>query len=197
VVRVDRVVRRVDCLVAAVVVVEDRRRLVVVVRRVEGAREDTVEVDFVVMAVMTLVSLSFSSEDSSGGGDGIIFRRRLGEDWTGLETGTAAAERRVPTRDVRVTRGISHRQKKAVVSCRLLLRGGGLGQRTVRVFDAQLAARFVYSLQNKGLRLTRQRQALESWKGPCASASPKCLHSGSTENPLESLVLPCEHALKA
>jgi hypothetical protein len=77
----------------------------------EGAREETVEmVDFVVTAVMTEVSLSLpasSSEDSGGGGEGFtVLRRRLGEEATGLETGTADAERRVPAVDVRVVRTI-------------------------------------------------------------------------------------------
>lgn len=74
-----------------------------VVRRA-GAREEIfeviVDVDFVVTVVMMLVSLPSSSD--SGGGEGIVLRRRLGEDWTGLEMGTAAAERRVPMVDVRV-----------------------------------------------------------------------------------------------
>lgn len=87
--RVFRVVRRVGCLV-------DDTRPLAVDRR--GAREliveVTVEVDFVVTAVIMLVSLPSSSD--SGGGDAITFRLRLGEDWTGLETGTADADRRVP-----------------------------------------------------------------------------------------------------
>jgi hypothetical protein len=63
--------------------------------------EVTVDVDFAVTAVMMLVSLPSSSSDS-GGGEGITFRLRLGDDWTGLETGTAEADRRVPAVDVRV-----------------------------------------------------------------------------------------------
>ena len=102
----ERVVRRADCRVA-VVAEEERRVARVVVRRVEGPREDTVDVDFVVIAVMTLVSLSLSSSDSSGGGEGIVvFRRRLGDDWIGLETGTAEAERRVPATASRVARAM-------------------------------------------------------------------------------------------
>ena len=76
----------------------------------EGAREETVDVDFVVTAVMMEVSLSLplssSSEDSGGGVCWIVLRRRLGEEATGLETGTADAERRVPAVDVRVVRTI-------------------------------------------------------------------------------------------
>ena len=105
VVRVERVVRRVDCRVA--VVADERRAARVVVRRVEGTREDTVEVDFVVVAVIMLVSLSLSSSESSGGTEGIVvFRRRFGDDWTGLETGTAEAERRVPATEDRLARAI-------------------------------------------------------------------------------------------
>ena len=74
--------------------------------RREGAREETVDVDFVVTAVMMEVSLSSSSEDSAGGDGWIVLRRRLGEEATGLETGTADAERRVPAVDVRVARTI-------------------------------------------------------------------------------------------
>ena len=66
-----RVVRRVTCLV-----VVDARDLA---GARLGARELTVEVDFVVTVVTTLESLSSSSE-FSGGGDGIVFRRRFGED---------------------------------------------------------------------------------------------------------------------
>ena len=106
VVRVERV-RRVDCRVA--VVVEERRATRVVVRRVGGTREDTVEVDFVVVAVIMLVSLSLSSSESSGGREAIVvFRRRFGDEWTGLETGTAEAERRVPAAADRLARAISH-----------------------------------------------------------------------------------------
>jgi hypothetical protein len=76
-----------------------------VIRR-EGAREDTVDVDFVVTAVMMEVSLSSSSEDSGGGDGWIVLRRRFGEEATGLETGTADAERRVPAVEVRVARTI-------------------------------------------------------------------------------------------
>ena len=75
----------------------------------EGAREETVDVDFVVTAVMMEVSLSFaasSSEDSRGGEGFTVLRRRLGEEATGLEMGTAEAERRVPAVDVRVARTI-------------------------------------------------------------------------------------------
>jgi hypothetical protein len=105
-VRVARVVRRAEVRVA---VVEERRPAVVrAVERRAGAREDTVEADFVVMAVRTEVSLSLSSSDScSGGGERIVFLRRLGDDCTGEETGTAEAERRVPaTAEVRVWRAI-------------------------------------------------------------------------------------------
>jgi len=67
----------------------------------------TVEVDFVVVAVIMLVSLSLSSSESSGGTEGIVvFRRRFGDDWTGLETGTAEAERRVPATEDRLARAI-------------------------------------------------------------------------------------------
>jgi hypothetical protein len=94
--RVFRVVRRVGCRV-------DDTRPLAAERR--GAREliveVTVDVDFAVTAVMMLVSLPSSSSDS-GGGEGITFRLRLGDDWTGLETGTADADRRVPAVDVRV-----------------------------------------------------------------------------------------------
>ena len=76
----------------------------------EGARDDTVDVDFVVTAVMMEVSLSLaassSSEDSGGGEGWTVLRRRLGEEATGLEMGTAEAERRVPAVDVRVARTI-------------------------------------------------------------------------------------------
>lgn len=93
--RVFRVVRRVGCRV-------DDTRPLAVDRR--GARkltvEVTVDVDFIVTAVMMLVSLPSSSD--SGGGEGITFRLRLGDDWTGLETGTADADRRVPAVEVRV-----------------------------------------------------------------------------------------------
>jgi hypothetical protein len=105
-VSVERVVRRADVRVA----VEERRPAVVrAVERRAGAREDTVEVVFAVMVVRTEVSLSLSSssDSSSGGGERIVFLRRLGEDCTGEETGTAEAERRVPaTADVRVWRAI-------------------------------------------------------------------------------------------
>ena len=94
--KVLRVVRRVGCLA------DETRPPLAVDRR--GARElivdVTVDVDLVVAAVMMLVSLPSSSE--SGGGEGITFRLRLGEDWTGLETGTADADRRVPAVEVRV-----------------------------------------------------------------------------------------------
>lgn len=107
-VRVERVVRRAEVRVA---VVDERRPAVVrAVERRAGAREDTVEADFVVMAVRTEVSLSLSSSSSdscSGGGERMVFLRRLGDDCTGEETGTAEAERRVPaTAEVRVWRAI-------------------------------------------------------------------------------------------
>jgi len=93
--RVFRVVRRVGCRL-------DDTRPLAVDRR--GARELIVEVavdvDFVVTAVMMLVSLPSSSD--SGGGEGITFRLRLGDDCTGLETGTADADRRFPAVEVRV-----------------------------------------------------------------------------------------------
>lgn len=72
--RIFRVFRRaVDCRVEV-----DVRPLAVVVLRDEGAIDRTVDVDRVVTVVMTLVSLPSSSD--SGGGEGIVFRRRLGED---------------------------------------------------------------------------------------------------------------------
>ena len=78
------------------------------VARREGAREDrveaTVDVGFAVAAVVMLVSLPSSSD--SGDGRGIVLRLRLGEDWTGLDTGTAEAERRTPAVVARVTLGI-------------------------------------------------------------------------------------------
>lgn len=75
----------------------------------DGAREETVDVDFVVTAVMMEVSLSSSSEGSGGGEGFIVLRRRLGEEATGLEMGTAEAERRVPAVEVRVARTIAGR----------------------------------------------------------------------------------------
>jgi hypothetical protein len=89
-----RVVRRVE----ATGLVEETLPLVARL----GARELTVELDLTVAAVMVLVSLSPSSD--SGGGDGIVFRRRFGDEATGLDTGTDAAERLVPAVDVRVAR---------------------------------------------------------------------------------------------
>jgi len=71
--RVFRVLRRaVDCLTA------DALLLAAVVLRDDGAADRTVDVERVVTVVITLVSLSSSSD--SGGGEGIVFRRRLGED---------------------------------------------------------------------------------------------------------------------
>ena len=99
VVNVARVLRRVDCRV------DEARPFVV---RREGAREETVDVDFVVSEVMMEVSLALASSSSeSGGGEGLtVLRRRFGEEAMGLETGTAEAERRVPAVEVRVARTI-------------------------------------------------------------------------------------------
>lgn len=93
-----RVVRR-----AVVCLVDDTLPFVAaadLLGALELIAEVAVEVDLVVTLVIILVSLPSSSD--SGGGDGITFRRRLGEDWTGLETGTADADRRVPAVEVRV-----------------------------------------------------------------------------------------------
>ena len=78
--------------------VEGARLFAAVVRREEGAREEV----RLVTAVITLVSLA-SSSDGVGDGDATTFRLRLGELCTGLETGTADADLRVPATEFRVT----------------------------------------------------------------------------------------------